>query len=412
MTAALAVLVTLVVRPAPAHPPAGTALARLDAGLASAARYLVRKQSRDGAWRSETYGALKDGASVTPLVLSALFFVPQSGRSVPESYRRGVGFLVGFVGPVGEIAPGPSGFDYPVLSSAMAGRVVTLQEATPANRRAGAAWLAYLRARQLNARLGWSPSDREFGGWGFSLRPPVKPRRGETRDEFVESNLVATVFGIGALRSAKVPPDDAGYREALHFAVRCQNFAADAAHTDRRFDDGGFYFIPGDALQNKAGVAGRDRFGRTRFRSYGTMTADGLRVLLRCGLPPTHPRILAARRWLERNFSPSRQPGAFPADREVLRGATYYYYAWSVAHAFAAVRARKIVTSRGARDWAAELSGELLRRQRRDGSWANRFTDAKEDDPLVATPWAAAALAICREVLTGEQRSLVPRRHL
>ena len=30
---------------------------RLDAGLEKAARYLVSKQSADGAWRSETYGA-------------------------------------------------------------------------------------------------------------------------------------------------------------------------------------------------------------------------------------------------------------------------------------------------------------------------------------------------------------------
>jgi len=38
-----------------------------------------------------------------------------------------------------------------------------------------------------------------------------------------------------------------------------------------------------------------------------------------------------------------------------------------------------------------ELARELIRRQRDGGSWANRFTDAREDDPLVATPWAAAA---------------------
>ena len=47
-------------------------------------------------------------------------------------------------------------------------------------------------------------------------------------------------------------------------------------------------------------------------------------------------------------------------------------------------------------DKLRELAAELVRRQLPDGSWSNTFTDAREDDPLVATPWAAAALAICR----------------
>ncbi len=46
---------------------------------------------------------------------------------------------------------------------------------------------------------------------------------------------------------------------------------------------------------------------------------------------------------------------------------------------------------------------QKARRQQPDGNWVNRFTDAKEDDPLVSTPWAAAALAICRATLTGQR---------
>jgi hypothetical protein len=48
------------------------------------------------------------------------------------------------------------------------------------------------------------------------------------------------------------------------------------------------------------------------------------------------------------------------------------------------------------------LAEELLRRQRPNGTWVNRYTDAKEDDPLVATPWAAAALAIAKRVLRAK----------
>jgi hypothetical protein len=139
------------------------------------------------------------------------------------------------------------------------------------------------------------------------------------------------------------------------------------------------------------------------------MTADGLRALTRCSLPADHPRVTAARRWLERNFAVGTNPGRFPADREVLREATYYYWCWAVGHAFLGLHVREIETADGRLDWGRALAEEVLKRQRPDGSWQNRYTDAKEDDPLVATPWAAAALAICRSAITSEMKTLSPR---
>ena len=41
----------------------------------------------------------------------------------------------------------------------------------------------------------------------------------------------------------------------------------------------------------------------------------------------------------------------------------------------------------------------LVANQRPDGSWKNRFNDAKEDDPLIATAWASSALAISKLML-------------
>jgi hypothetical protein len=69
---------------------------------------------------------------------------------------------------------------------------------------------------------------------------------------------------------------------------------------------------------------------------------------------------------------------------------------------------RDAATRQGRLDWAAALAAELLARQRDDGAWVNRYTDAKEDDPLVATSWAAAALAICRSSLTHQVHGQVP----
>lgn len=384
-------------------------IAHIDAALSAAARWMIRAQSSDGAWRSQVYGCFRDGPTLTPYVMSCLFFLPQGGDDARSAFRKGVDHLAGMVGDDGVLRVGPRELTFPVYTAAMASRVIVLEERSPRTLRAQAAWLAYLEERRLGPALGWRPTDREFGGWGFSIVVPRKPGPGEDRPTFCESNLSATLFGLAALHSAKCPQDDPVYDEVLVFVRRCQNFADEPDRADPQFDDGGFFFIPDDPVQNKAGIAGTDRFGRERYRSYGTMTADGVRALLRCGLPADHPRVVAARRWLERSFRADTNPGVFAPDREVLRDATYYYWVWAVAHAFVATGTREIDTDRGRANWAAALADEVLRRGRPDGSWVNRYSDAKEDDPLVATPWAAAALALCRWSLTGEFATLAPR---
>jgi len=395
----------------PATGPAGAALiSRIDAALQRSAAYLLRSQRPDGSWRSDFYGCFREGPTLTPYVMSCLFFLPQAGEPGRQSFSRGVNYLVGFVGPDGRIRTPPDGMSYPVYTAAMASRVVVLQARTPQHRRAQSAWLDYLRERRLGPPLGWKPADREFGGWGFFGDIPRKPPQGQPRPMMCESNLSATLFGVAALRSAGAKAGEPIYGEILVFVKKCQNFGESEDQADPAFDDGGFFFIPGDPLQNKAGAAGTDRYGRTRFRSYGTMTADGLRALIQCGLPPDHPRVVAARRWLERHFSVTDNPGAFgDDDRAVLRNATYYYWCWAAAHTLMHLDASVVHTEHGPVRWPETLAAELLNRQRPDGTWTNRFTDAKEDDPLVSTPWAASALAICRRVITGDHSTLAIR---
>ena len=374
-------------------------IARIDASLARVAEFIVSKQSDDGAWRSETYGMFKDGTALTPYVLSALFFIGDENSAARRSFRKGTDNLLTWFDENGALR---ETIAFPVLTAVSASRMVVLECKDKERLQAQKSLLEFVLSRQLNSRNGWSADDPEFGGWGFSLDAPVKPAAGQLRERFFESNMVATIFGIAALQSARIPKDDPVWSEALVFVKRCQNFSDDPA-AESAFDDGGFFFIPDEPLQNKAGTAGQDAAGRLRFHSYGTMTADGLRALLQCGLPPDHPRALAALNWLTTHFDPAHNPGRFNAVCGALRDSTYYYWAWSCAHAFSRIGVRDFQRDGKTVDWARDLAVELLRRQNPDGSWTNSYTDGREDDPLVAAPWAASALAICRATLAGSE---------
>ena len=362
------------------HGRSESATAAIDRVTAAATRALIGAQSPDGAWRSETYGAFKDGLALTPTVLKAVVFAPDVEGS-DSARRRGAATLVGVE---------TLGRPFPVYSTAEAAIVLTRVDvagAAPAR----AAWLAALRSLQLTEDLGWCPVDPAYGAWGDALTPSRSADSGRT----VDADISSTLFALGALRIAGAPADDPAVRKALGFVARCQNFAGDQA-ADPAFDDGGFFFTPTDPVRNKAGVAGMDRRGRQRYYSYGSATADGLRALLRCGLPPAHPRVVAARGWLERHFSATHNPGTFAPARASERDATYFYYAWSLAHAFRALGGRMERGEGSGTAWAELLARELIRRQRNDGTWSNRFTASKEDDPLVATPLALGALGLCR----------------
>jgi squalene-hopene/tetraprenyl-beta-curcumene cyclase len=371
-------------------------MARIDRSLAAAVTFLIRQQSSDGAWRPDTYGVFKDGPSLTPLVLQALLATaPAEKRDL--GLRKGVNYLANMVQADGRIDAGPRGLSYPVYTAAYAVLVLS-QPCNARYRRERETWLTYLRARQLTEELGWEPADREYGGWGYASGLPRKPKPGEAAAPLTESNLSATTCALSALRAAGVPPTDPALEKALSFVERCQNYPN---YCDPFFDDGGFFFIYDDAVRNKAGVAGRDVQGRERYASYGSTTADGLRALLACGLPSADHRIIAARRWLERNFNPADHPGKYARERLGDRSALYFYYCCSVSQAFRMLGLQEMQTVAGRVSWAAALADELLQRQRPDGSWINPGRAVREDEPVLATSFATIALSLCRESLAG-----------
>ncbi len=297
--------------------------------LARATAWLLHRQSPDGAWRSDTYGAFRDGRALTPLVLRAL----PAGDAAAKACR--------WLLENGDTLFG----EYPVhLASAVLEAATRFPELAPLARTA--------RDRLLSLQCPGS------GGWSYSARPPA-----DESAPMQQANLSATAMAIDGLRAAGLAAGDPSLRKAAAFLRTCHNHASG----DPAFDDGGFFQLPADPARNKAGSAGTDRRGVTRYRSYASATADGLRALLLCGEKSDSPPVRAAADWLRR-FA-----GKTPAD---LR----YYTARSIA------RTASLLPE------LAPFIPDLAADQRADGSWCNPAGEMREDCAIVATAHALEAL--------------------
>lgn len=336
-------------------------LDKVDSAIKAGYAYLLERQQPDGAWRSSKYDTYKDGESLTPLPLKALLYGP-SGPDGQAAAKRGLAFLAP------RMPPAKLTMTFPNYSLSIAALCFARDPAYKANQDA---IIKFLREQQLVETLGWPKDDLNYGGWGEARTPYRRPKSGKV-DPARASNLSVTLFVLGALRVSGVPPDDPAIQKALVFVQRCQNYPG----------DGGFFFSPFNLRQNKAG----------KKTSYGSMTADGLRALLRAGLGKDDPRVVAARDWIVTHFDPKQNSGEFPKEQEEMRDALFYYYCWTTSHA---------LVEAGSEDssWARPMLEELLSRQNKQGFWVSQFDRMTEDEPLVATPMALAALTLARSAL-------------
>jgi hypothetical protein len=386
--------------------------ARTAAALRQAVVFLRKHQGQEGAWRSDLYAVFKDGSALTPLVLLALQHAYDADPDLPDvlpALQRGYRFLARWSQADGTLGLKEDELEYPVYTAALTLEVfshATAQEMKPLRR----GWVRYLLERQLTEANGWKPEDDHYGGWGYCRLIPYKPEPGKFAPAHTESNLSATLFALQGLAQAEAL-DVATARKALVFIRRMQNWGSEVPSHVR---DGGFRFVPADPVRNKAGLAAPPKPTPSDssqpvgpgFPSYGSMTADGYRALALCHkVRATDPhfqddaRLQAAADWLLRHFQPAEHPGAYIPAHASNRNAVYYYYASSLARAFADHR----LTLPGQRHWANELAQALLNKQKPDGSWENPLELVRENEPLVATAQAVIALALCHKNLQAQR---------
>jgi hypothetical protein len=346
------------------------ALEMLDRGL----DWLLALQEKDGGWHSTTYGALKQGAATTALVLYGLSHSPKRYTDrLEKPLREAFDFLKPGIEKTKTIACPDGTFDYPTYAAAHAlaasqkARINGLPSLSQAEE---AALAAYLIQAQLDERREFEPDSPHYGGWDLLGTQQVKGRTSET-------NVSLTFFALEALSKIETPEALECRKKALDWARRAQNLRS----------DGGFAFSGNkDSLANKAEWLDKEH---QKPRSYGSPTCDGLRCLLLAGEKSESESVQAAAKWLNSHphaklvtgFETVREETGWP------EGLRFYYYsgvADCLPHCNKEFQAA--VTT--------DLIESLTKQQHKDGSWRNESSRMREDDPLIATTFAI--LSLCR----------------
>ena len=318
--------------------------------LAHGVEYLWNCQDAQGGWHSKTYGLLRSGQSLTPLVLNALL---DAGSRNATRVDRAMAFIERNVNADGALGLSDDlTADYPCYATALALRAIvrTRSARHPLAQR----MIAWLREQQMSPENGWQPGHAAFGAWGIG-----GPRRQPPESGHVDLSMTRHV--LEALAAAGVRPSDPSMRQARVFVERCLN------------RDRSFFFSTVEQGANKAGDDGGNGFN-----GYGTATADGVLCLVAIGADAQ-----SSLEWLRHYDHPILPPGFNSEARRRYAEGLRYYYADAVSRAFrAACQPRSV-------PFAAALQDA----QRRDGSWSNGESLVKEDDPLIATAFAVSALA-------------------
>lgn len=239
--------------------------------------------------------------------------------------------------------------------------------------------VARLKAAQWDQSRGIAESALASGGTGY--KPAAPP------------DLYHTALAVESLRRAGVTANDPYMRRAERFVSRCQalpNANGSAAPFDSvpltASDRGGFAIAPAGFDEAK----GESPHGEMR-HPCGSLTCDGLKSLVYCGVPKTDRRVQAGLDWLRRNYTLAANPGM-----TVPRCRLYDYYL-SLATAMTALGEDSIVDAQHVRhNWRRELQHVLRSEQQANGSWLNvaEADNFPEAHPVVTT--SLAVMTLCQ----------------
>lgn len=351
--------------------------------LQKARKFLLSKQLADGSWRSETYGLLKSGQSLTPFVLFAL---SQTLSGTEDKEFRWVQKSMNFLrlnnkeGVHGR--SDPDFLDYPNYATSYALQCFlkygVLQD-NPTKQKI----IKYLLKQQFSEPTGFCKSDSSYGGWGFGIN--TKP----TLASFVD--LAHTRRVLQALQKANSLTSECIIRSSQFLArlqkIKIEEDSSSLAKWSRSTGyDGGFFSSSTIPYANKGRTAVDPKSGKPFFRSYSTATCDGILALLALDASPDNRFLKNASEWLKNNEDWESPTGIPLNDPAPWRESMTVYNIMVQSEAFSALNLEG--------NWRYHLIQTLKDIQAEDGSFANmKGKLMKEDDPLISTSYALIALS-------------------
>lgn len=344
---------------------AGVDRAAIDRAVSKGIDYLrVKGQAADGSYTAPA------GPAFTSICTLALL---ENGRTADDpQVAKGLKYIEGFVQPDGRICAAKSRIpNYETCVTMMA--LAAANQDGRYNKTLDNA-KKFLRGVQSDETESLDKSDPSYGGAGYGAGG--------------RADLSNTAYLLEALEAAGVDGNDEAVQKALVFVSRCQNLESE--HNTLPFaaknPDGGFIYTPAAGGNSPAGRPQQDD---SALRSYGSMTYAGLKSMIYAKVNDDDPRVKAAVKWLQKNYSVTENPG-------MGENGLYYYY-HTMGKALAALGENTFEDATGkAHNWKQELAAELLKKQSEDGSWVNSSRKWMEGDPNLCTAFALITLSRCK----------------
>ncbi len=367
----------------------------IDQAILAATKFLISRQAEDGAWHSQHYGTMKQGAANTALVLYALSKLPldELNRHA-DSIDLARKFLLPGIDKQGCVANPDGSLDYPIYTTAM---ILTVHKRidlklTPTQIRT---MVKYLLDSQCMKQRGFTEKNPNHGGWDI-LGP------GSTKGKTAGANVSVTFYVVEALshyasdqkrttsqqgegKRTLTPQLEKEVDAALAAAKQwCHRILASSS-------DGGFYFTSKvKSTLNKAGWKDQEMNAPS---SYGSATCDGLGLLVNLGESGSSDLVRASIDWFADHPGVDMAPG-FKAEVGAIgwhSGLKFYYNA-------ALSRTMKFFDEDQAITTGSAISKLLVENQLGSGAWRNPSSQMRENDELIATPLGLIALLNCKSL--------------
>ncbi len=201
-------------------------------------------------------------------------------------------------------------------------------------------------------------------------------------------------FFLQALDDASYEHDGPAVQRALVFLSRVQ---MDGSVNDMTYaqgsTQGGFIYSTGSSAdsagqgESKAGMIEEtldDGTHVSRLRAYGSMSYAGFKSYAYAKLDDDDPRVLAARRWIEANYTLDENPG--------MGASGFYYYLLVFGRSMDAWDETAVSTPTGERRWAHNLIDRLDELMTEDGSAGSIDERWMENDPVLISAYSLIAL--------------------